>query len=72
MPDASFIRTILILAMSLPAVTLLACWGDSADRLAQMHPSVLAAMQLLVSLTAMMVVEGETRTVAGASSPGEL
>ncbi len=59
MPDASFTRTILILAMSLPAVTLLACWGDSADRLAQMHPSVLAAMQLLATLTAMMTPETE-------------
>lgn len=57
MPDASFTRTILVLALSLPAVTLLACWGDSADRLAQMHPAVLATGQLLATLTAMMVPE---------------
>jgi len=68
MLDARTIRTILILALSLPCLTLLASWGDSADRVAQMHPAILAALQVLATLTAMMTASYEVDAEAESSS----
>ena len=46
------IRVALIIALTMPLVTLLALGGETVQRTAQLHPAIVALSQLLITLTA--------------------